>query len=61
MKVLAVLYSGGSAAKEEPRLLGTTENEAGRLPNTTRDDTLNLVLAWSPQMAGEPRPRIHRN
>jgi len=27
MKVLAVLYSGGSAAKEESRLLGTVENE----------------------------------
>ncbi|KAF9654001.1 NAD-dependent formate dehydrogenase [Thelephora ganbajun] len=29
MKILAVLYSGGSAAKEEPRLLGTVENELG--------------------------------
>ena len=27
MKILAVLYSGGSAAREEPRLLGTVENE----------------------------------
>ncbi|THH33826.1 hypothetical protein EUX98_g376 [Antrodiella citrinella] len=27
MKVLAILYSGGAAAKEEPRLLGTLENE----------------------------------
>jgi len=29
MKILAVLYSGGPAAKEEPRLLGTVENELG--------------------------------
>ena len=29
MKILAVLYSGGSAAKEEPGLLGTVENEVG--------------------------------
>ena len=29
MKVLAILYSGGVAAKEEPRLLGTLENELG--------------------------------
>ena len=28
-KVLMVLYSGGKHAKEEPRLLGTTENELG--------------------------------
>ncbi|RSH78686.1 formate dehydrogenase (NAD+) [Apiotrichum porosum] len=29
MKVLIVLYSGGQAAKEQPRLLGTTENKLG--------------------------------
>ncbi|KAA1474266.1 hypothetical protein DENSPDRAFT_840841 [Dentipellis sp. KUC8613] len=29
MKVLAVLYNGFEAAKEEPRLLGTVENELG--------------------------------
>jgi len=29
MKVLAILYKGGDAAKEEPRLLGTTENQLG--------------------------------
>lgn len=29
MKVLAILYSGGAAAQQEPRLLGTTENELG--------------------------------
>ncbi|KAI0081350.1 hypothetical protein K474DRAFT_1704076 [Panus rudis PR-1116 ss-1] len=29
LKVLAVLYSGGDAAKQEPRLLGTVENELG--------------------------------
>ncbi|KAB5593309.1 hypothetical protein CTheo_3227 [Ceratobasidium theobromae] len=29
MKVLAVLYDGGKAAQEEPRLLGTTENKLG--------------------------------
>lgn len=28
-KVLLVLYDGGSHAKDEPRLLGTTENELG--------------------------------
>jgi formate dehydrogenase len=27
MKVLAILYKGGDAAKQEPRLLGTVENE----------------------------------
>ncbi|KAL7415901.1 putative formate dehydrogenase [Mrakia frigida] len=29
MKVLAILYSGGKSAEEEPRLLGTTENKLG--------------------------------
>ncbi|CCM00499.1 uncharacterized protein FIBRA_02533 [Fibroporia radiculosa] len=29
MKVLAILYRGGEAAKQEPRLLGTVENELG--------------------------------
>ncbi|TFY75113.1 hypothetical protein EWM64_g8899 [Hericium alpestre] len=29
MKVLAILYDGGKAAREEPRLLGTVENELG--------------------------------
>ncbi|KAI0703440.1 NAD-dependent formate dehydrogenase [Cytidiella melzeri] len=29
MKIIAILYSGGQAAKEEPRLLGTTENQLG--------------------------------
>lgn len=29
MKVLAVLYDGHQAAREEPRLLGTTENKLG--------------------------------
>ncbi|CAK9783692.1 NAD-dependent formate dehydrogenase [Cutaneotrichosporon oleaginosum] len=29
MKVLIVLYSGGQAAQEQPRLLGTTENKLG--------------------------------
>jgi len=29
MKVLAVLYKGGQAASEEPRLLGTIENKLG--------------------------------
>jgi len=29
MKVLAILYDGFDAAKEEPRLLGTTENQLG--------------------------------
>ena len=27
MKVVAILYKGGKAAQEEPRLLGTVENE----------------------------------
>jgi formate dehydrogenase len=27
VKVLAILYDGGKAAQEEPRLLGTTENK----------------------------------
>lgn len=29
MKVLAILYDGGKAAEEEPRLLGTVENKLG--------------------------------
>ncbi|CAE6408564.1 unnamed protein product [Rhizoctonia solani] len=29
LKVLAILYDGGKAAQEEPRLLGTTENKLG--------------------------------
>ena len=29
MKVLAILYRGGAAAQEEPRLLGALENELG--------------------------------
>ncbi|KIP11202.1 hypothetical protein PHLGIDRAFT_100180 [Phlebiopsis gigantea 11061_1 CR5-6] len=29
MKILAILYSGGEAARQEPRLLGTTENQLG--------------------------------
>ncbi|KAH0827434.1 hypothetical protein J3R83DRAFT_4106 [Lanmaoa asiatica] len=29
MKVLAILYRGGNAAKSEPRLLGTIENQLG--------------------------------
>ncbi|KAL7277423.1 hypothetical protein ACG7TL_009285 [Trametes sanguinea] len=29
MKILAVLYKGGDAAKQEPRLLGTVENQLG--------------------------------
>jgi formate dehydrogenase len=29
MKVLAILYDGGKAAQEEPRLLGTVENQLG--------------------------------
>jgi formate dehydrogenase len=29
MKVLAILYKGGDAAKQEPRLLSSTENELG--------------------------------
>jgi formate dehydrogenase len=32
VKVLVVLYSGGQAAKEEPRLLGTIENQLGIAP-----------------------------
>lgn len=27
LKVVALLYKGGDAAKQEPRLLGTVENE----------------------------------
>jgi formate dehydrogenase len=29
MQVLAILYDGGKAAEEEPRLLGTVENKLG--------------------------------
>ena len=28
LKIVAILYKGGDAAKQEPRLLGTVENEA---------------------------------
>lgn len=27
LKIIAILYKGGDAAKQEPRLLGTVENE----------------------------------
>ncbi|ELU38450.1 formate dehydrogenase [Rhizoctonia solani AG-1 IA] len=37
MKVLAVLYDGGKAAQEEPRLLGTTENKLG-IADWLKDD-----------------------
>ena len=33
MKVLAILYKGGEAAKQEPRLLGTVENEVSMCPH----------------------------
>lgn len=33
MKIVAILYKGGEAAKQEPRLLGTVENEVGALPD----------------------------
>ncbi|KAI0663549.1 NAD-dependent formate dehydrogenase [Cubamyces menziesii] len=32
MKILAVLYKGGEAAQQEPRLLGTIENQLGIRP-----------------------------
>ncbi|KAI0684795.1 NAD-dependent formate dehydrogenase [Cytidiella melzeri] len=32
LKVIAILYKGGEAAKQEPRLLGTVENELGLRP-----------------------------
>jgi len=32
MKILAILYKGGKAAQEEPRLLGTVENQLGIRP-----------------------------
>lgn len=31
MKIVAILYKGGEAAKQEPRLLGTVENEVRQL------------------------------
>lgn len=30
MKVVAVLYKGGEHAKEQPKLLGTVENQLGK-------------------------------
>ena len=32
LKILAILYKGGEAAKQEPRLLGTVENEVSMRP-----------------------------
>jgi formate dehydrogenase len=32
MKVLAILYEGGQAASEEPRLLGAVQNQLGLRP-----------------------------
>ncbi|KAI0812560.1 hypothetical protein BC629DRAFT_1280122 [Irpex lacteus] len=32
LKIIAILYKGGDAAKQEPRLLGTVENELGLRP-----------------------------
>lgn len=55
MRVLAVLCSGGPTAKEEPRLLGTVENEVSCRPKIAKNDALRLFLAWTPQMFGETR------
>ena len=33
LKIMAILYKGGQAAKEEPRLLGTVENEVSGTPS----------------------------
>lgn len=42
MKVLLVLYDGGKAAEEEPRLLGTIQNKLG-IANWLKDQGHELV------------------
>ncbi|KAG9086326.1 formate dehydrogenase (NAD+), partial [Ceratobasidium sp. 370] len=43
LKVLAVLYDGGKAAQEQPRLLGTTENKLG-IANWLKEQGHELVV-----------------
>ncbi|ODN84078.1 formate dehydrogenase, variant 2 [Cryptococcus amylolentus CBS 6039] len=43
VKVLAILYSGGQSAKEEPRLLGTIENQLG-IANWLKEQGHELVV-----------------
>ncbi|KAB5590109.1 NAD-dependent formate dehydrogenase [Ceratobasidium theobromae] len=43
LKVLAVLYDGGKAAQEQPRLLGTTENKLG-IENWLKERGHELVV-----------------
>ncbi len=56
-QVLAVLYQGGEAAKQEPRLLGTTENQVSILfhqaciavgRRNNREDACSGVLVLGP-------------
>ncbi|KZV81611.1 NAD-dependent formate dehydrogenase [Exidia glandulosa HHB12029] len=44
MKVLAILYDGGKAAREEPRLLGTTENRLG-IEQWLKDQGHELIVS----------------
>ncbi|KAG8710031.1 formate dehydrogenase (NAD+) [Ceratobasidium sp. 395] len=44
LKVLAVLYDGGKAAQEQPRLLGTTENKLG-IANWLKEQGHELVTS----------------
>jgi len=43
VKILAVLYSGGKSAQEEPRLLGTTENKLG-IEQWCKDNGHELIV-----------------
>ncbi|KAL7421880.1 formate dehydrogenase (NAD+) [Cryptotrichosporon argae] len=43
VKILAVLYRGGKAAEEEPRLLGTIENQLG-LAHWAKDEGHELIV-----------------
>jgi hypothetical protein len=54
MKILAILYKGGEAAKQEPRLLGTVENEVAlsafwdvRASSECYDDSSVCAHGWS--------------
>lgn len=50
MKVLAILYSGGKHASEQPKLLGTTENKLG-IENWLKEQGHELVVSDSKEGA----------
>ena len=55
-QVLAILYRGEEAARQEPRLLGTVENEVWLQVEGIGVALLIFYIAWSSSMARVPRP-----